>query len=130
MRTTRAAKARQYFRADRAGIVNDANKIDTSFVGEHCEDRRVTNAITTMRQRIYDRCDIAEIANWVGISRRKLARRFERHLRVFPAEYCRDVRLNSARWKFLNTDRSVTQIAQDCRGADSSHLIRWSWKAV
>lgn len=126
--TARAIKALQYFMADKAGIVSDANRIDTAFIGEHCQDRRVSNAIVIMRQRMYDRCDVAEIANQVGISRRELSRLFERHLRVSPAEYWRDVRLNSARWKILNTDRSVTQIAYECGFSDSSHLIRWFQK--
>jgi transcriptional regulator GlxA family with amidase domain len=126
--TSRASKALQYFMADRAGILNDANKIDTSFIAEHCQDHRVANAIAIMRQRMYDRCDIAEIASQVCISKRELARLFDRHLRVSPAEYWRDIRLNSARWMILNTDRSVTQIAYECGFSDSSHLIRWFQK--
>ena len=35
------------------------------------------------------------------------------------------MRLNSARWMVVNTDRSITQVASDCGFTDSSHLIRW-----
>jgi len=125
---SRAAKVLHYLMADKDALLDSTSKTDMSFIGEHCQDRRVTNAIGIMRQRMYDRCDIAEIADQVGISKRELSRLFDRHLRVSPAEYWRDIRLASARWMILNTDRSVTQIAYECGFSDSSHLIRWFQK--
>lgn len=125
---SRAAKVLHYLLADRTALLGGTSRADSSFIGEHCQDRRVVNAIGIMRQRMYDRCDIAEIANQVGISKRELARLFDRHLRVSPAEYWRGIRLSSARWMMLNTDRSVTQIAYECGFSDSSHLIRWFQK--
>jgi transcriptional regulator GlxA family with amidase domain len=39
------------------------------------------------------------------------------------------MRLKTARWMVVNTDRSVAQIAYECGFTDSSHLIRWFKKS-
>ncbi len=35
------------------------------------------------------------------------------------------MRLNTARWMLLNSNRSITQIAFECGFTDSSHMIHW-----
>lgn len=122
---SRAEKVLHYLMADKKMFLEAGGGADRAFIGEHCHDRRVVNAIGIMRQRMYDRCDIVDIARQVGISKRELTRLFNRHLRVPPAEYWRNIRLSAAHWMVLNTDRSVTQIAYECGFSDSSHLIRW-----
>lgn len=96
-----------------------------TFPGVHCQDRRVANAIAIMRQRMYERDDIASIAAQVGTTKRELTRLFKQHLRVPPAEYWRNIRLSTAHWMTINTDRSIAQIAYECGFTDSAHLIRW-----
>ncbi len=94
-------------------------------LGMSCLDRRVVAAIGLMRQQDYDTTTVAEVARRVGTTERELTRLFRRHLRAPPGEYWRDMRLRSAHWMVVNTDRSVTQIAYECGFTDSSHLIRW-----
>jgi transcriptional regulator GlxA family with amidase domain len=125
---SRVEKVLHYLMADKKSIFDGNSGLDQAFIGEHCQDRRVVNAIGIMRQRMYERCDIAEIADQVGTTKRELTRLFNRYLRVPPAEYWRNIRLSSAHWMVNNTDRSITQIAYECGFTDSSHLIRWFQK--
>lgn len=124
----RAEKVLHYLMAEKRSIFDTPGDQHHSFIGEQCSDRRVVNAIGIMRQRMYERCDISDIAMQVGTTKRELTRLFNRHLRVPPATYWRDIRLSSAHWMIVNTDRSVTQIAYECGFTDSSHLIRWFQK--
>ncbi len=121
----RVEKVLHYFMADQNSNSYDRYIDDKSFIGAHCQDRRVVNAIGIMRQRMYERCDVTDIASQVGTTKRELTRLFNRYLRVPPAEYWRNIRLSSAHWMVVNTDRSITQIAYECGFTDSSHLIRW-----
>lgn len=122
---SRVEKVLHYLMADKKSFFEGNSEHDHAFIGEHCQDRRVVNAIGIMRQRMYERCDISEIATQVGTTKRELTRLFSRYLRVPPAEYWRNIRLTSAHWMVTNTDRSVAQIAYECGFTDSSHLIRW-----
>lgn len=90
-----------------------------------CNDKRVRRAVVLMHQKAVETISVAEIAHQVGTTKRELTRLFNKHLRMPPGEYWRTMRLNSARWMVVNTDRSVAQIASDCGFTDSSHLIRW-----
>ncbi|KIC11615.1 AraC family transcriptional regulator [Leisingera sp. ANG-M1] len=125
---SRAEKVLHYLMADKKSIFEGTAAQDQAFIGEHCLDRRVVNAIGIMRQRMYERCDISDIAQQVGTTKRELTRLFNRYLRVPPAEYWRGIRLSAAHWMVVNTDRSITQIAYECGFTDSSHLIRWFQK--
>tara|TARA_B110000003_G_C16608212_1_gene518374 strand:+ start:344 stop:1375 length:1032 start_codon:yes stop_codon:yes gene_type:complete len=121
----RVEKVLQYLMASRHDLSGDAARREVSFIGAHCRDQRVVNAIGIMRQRMYERCDVSEIADQVGTTKRELTRLFNKYLRVPPAEYWRNIRLSAAHWMVVNTDRSITQIAYECGFTDSSHLIRW-----
>ncbi len=121
----RAEKVLHYFMAEKSVMTTTNFGADQAFIGVHCQDRRVVNAITIMRQRMYERSDISEIADQVGTTKRELTRLFNRYLRVPPAEYWRNIRLSSAHWMVVNTNRSITEIAYECGFSDSSHLIRW-----
>ncbi len=90
-----------------------------------CTDKRVRRAVLLMHQKTFETISVADIAHQVGTTKRELTRLFNKHLRMPPGEYWRTMRLNSARWMVVNTDRSVAQIAADCGFTDSSHLIRW-----
>jgi transcriptional regulator GlxA family with amidase domain len=125
---SRAEKVLHYLMVNKKSIFEGSGWQDQGFIGEHCQDRRVVNAIGIMRQRMYERCDISDIAQHVGTTKRELTRLFNRHLRVPPAEYWRGIRLSAAHWMVVNTDRSITQIAYECGFTDSSHLIRWFQK--
>jgi len=122
---SRAQKALHYFLADDSV---SGTRESMSREGEpdlSCSDRRVTRAVGLMRQKSFEATSIEEIAQQVGTTKRELTRLFNKYLRMPPGEYWRSLRLSSARWMVVNTDRSIAQIAYECGFTDSSHLIRW-----
>ena len=121
----RVHKVLHYFLADRGFDEMRSSVADEDEMGLSCPDRRVANAIGLMRQQVFDTCRVEDIAYQVGTTKRGLTRLFNRHLRSPPGQYWRNMRLNSAHWMIVNSDRSVTQIAYECGFTDSSHLIRW-----
>ena len=42
-----------------------------------------------------------------------------------PQIVWREMRLQHARWRLMNSKRTITQIAHECGFADSSHFARW-----
>jgi transcriptional regulator GlxA family with amidase domain len=120
--STRSHKAMHYLMADRGFDEMQAMK-SNSEIGLHCPDRRVVNAVGLMMQQTLAPGSVASIAQTIGTSERELNRLFKKHLRVAPLQYWRGLRLKSAKWMVLNSDRSITQIAYECGFTDSSHLI-------
>ncbi|ATN37270.1 AraC family transcriptional regulator (plasmid) [Rhizobium sp. ACO-34A] len=120
---SRAHKAVHYLLGDH-GFEKEGT-IEQQDLGMKCEDRRVVNAIGLMRQKMYELCSIAEIAAGVGTSERELSRLFQKHLKVAPSQYWRQMRLRAAKWMVLNSDRSIAQIAYECGFTDCAHLVNW-----
>ena len=67
---------------------------------------------------------IEELAGNIGSTILQLERAFRRHTKKAPSAIWRDMKLQHARWRLLNTSRSVTEIAFECGFADSSHFSR------
>ena len=42
-----------------------------------------------------------------------------------PQSVWREMRLEHARWRLMNSSRSITRIAHECGFTDSSHFSRW-----
>lgn len=124
----RSDKTLHYLMADR-GFAEMQALSDHAEVGLDCADRRVVNAVGLMRQRLYETASVGDIAQAVGVSERELSRLFKEYLRLPPAEYWRQIRLKSAHWMVINSNRSLTQIAYECGFTDSSHLIHWFKRA-
>ena len=122
---SRSKKALHYFMADDSIGEAQASLSGGDELALNCNDRRVTRAVGLMHQKSIEAVSIGEIARQVGTTKRELTRLFKRYLRVPPGEYWRGLRLSSARWMVVNTDRSIAQIAFECGFTDSSHLIRW-----
>ena len=121
---SRVQKVLHYLLADQGFAEVHATVRDDDELGMSCPDRRVVRAIGLMRQHQYNTLTVAEVARNIGTTGRELTRLFRRHLRVPPSQYWRDMRLRSAHWMVVNTDRSIAQIAYECGLTDSSHLIR------
>ncbi|MCU7247966.1 GlxA family transcriptional regulator [Pseudomonas koreensis] len=126
----RSDKTLHYLMADRGFEQMQVLKQDSDEMLElRSTDHRVVNAVGLMRQRMYETGTVGDIARSVGVSERELTRLFNQHLRVPPAEYWRLIRLKTAHWMVLNSNRSITQIAYECGFTDSSHLIHWFKRA-
>jgi transcriptional regulator GlxA family with amidase domain len=89
-----------------------------------CGDWRVKRAIDLMQEKLAEPYSIEQLAVRVSTSVRQLERSFAQHARLTPAAAWRGLRLDHARWRLLNTARTITQIADECGFADSSHFTR------
>ena len=90
-----------------------------------CGDWRVENAVKLMRQNLGSPQTIEQLAKTIGSTVRQLDRAFARHAKAPPQSVWREMRLQHARWRLVNTTRSITQIAHECGFADSAHFSRW-----
>lgn len=96
---------------------------------EECGEWRVETAVRLMRHNLRNPCSIQQLAQIVGSTIRQLDRSFKRHADKSPQTVWREMRLQHARWRLMNSSRSITQIAHECGFADSSHFSRWFKRA-
>ena len=122
---SRSNKVLHYFMADSGMSQVPVSLSSNDVPALSCNDQRVTRAVGLMHQMSFEAMSVTEIAQQVGTTKRELTRLFNKYLRMPPGEYWRNMRLNSARWMVVNTNRSIAQIAYECGFTDSSHLIRW-----
>ena len=87
-------------------------------------DDLVRRALLTMQQTLDTPLTVTNLAERLGVSRRKLERHFTEALRLTPMEAGKKIRLAQARLLLERGDRSVTQIAVETGFCDASHLIR------
>lgn len=92
---------------------------------EECGNWRVEQAVKIMRKKLREPDSTLRLAQMLGSTVRQLNRVFVQHANATPQEVWRDMRLQHARWRLLNSKRTITQIAYECGFADSSHFSRW-----
>lgn len=92
---------------------------------EECGNWRVEQAVKIMRQKLREPDTTQKLAEMLGSTVRQLNRVFLQHAQATPQEVWRDMRLQHARWRLLNSKRTITQIAHECGFSDSSHFSRW-----
>lgn len=90
----------------------------------NCNEKNLSRAVSIMRERICEHVTIASLAKIIGTTERQLTRLFIKHLNATPSTFWREIRLNHGHWLVINTDRSVTQIADECGFSDSAHFHR------
>lgn len=88
------------------------------------EDARLERALDIVEESLADPPSVERLAARVGVSRRQLERIFRRELGRSPWQYLVERRLRQGHWLLTETDRSVTDIAQECGFADASHFSR------
>lgn len=87
-------------------------------------DERVRRAMLLIEQNLANPLAVTEIAERLGITARHLERLFHGELRISPAQYGRQTRLNYGRFLLMQSDRSIRDIALECGFSDSSHFTR------
>lgn len=92
---------------------------------EECGNWRVQTAIRLMRQNIGTPYSIKELSDSVGSTIRQLDRAFQMLAGKSPQSVWREMRLTHAKWRLMNSNKTITQIAHECGFADSSHFSRW-----
>ena len=94
-----------------------------------CGDWRVERAVQLMQRQLSEPSSVHRLAEQLGTSVSQLDRAFAEHSNMTPARLWREMRLQHARWRLLNSNRSITEIAHECGFADCAHLIRWFKRA-
>ncbi|WP_305985188.1 GlxA family transcriptional regulator [Roseibium sp. MMSF_3544] len=92
---------------------------------EECGNWRVEQAVKIMRQKLREPDTTEHLAEKLGSTVRQLNRVFLQHANSTPQEVWRDMRLQHARWRLMNSKRTITQISYECGFSDSSHFARW-----
>lgn len=87
-------------------------------------DALVRRALLILQQNMDAPPGVAEIAERLKVSRRKLERHFNTSLGIPPAEAFLLIRLSQVRMLLRRSDDSIAQIAADTGFCDASHLIR------
>ncbi len=87
-------------------------------------DPRLTRAVNLIEQDLGRLPPIDDLAARVGVSRRQLERIFRAELGLSPWQYAMRRRLLQGHWLLTRSDRSITDIAQQCGFADASHFSR------
>jgi transcriptional regulator GlxA family with amidase domain len=87
-------------------------------------DTLVRRAMLLMEEKLSEPESIANISRTLGVSMRRLERRFMADVGLTPREYRLRLRLVRARWLIENTDLRLTDIGLDCGFGNCSHFSR------
>ncbi|MBU6950239.1 GlxA family transcriptional regulator [Hahella sp. HN01] len=86
--------------------------------------RSVGRATSLMRQWLGDAFNVDDIAAAIGVSRRQLDRLFMTEFDCTARAYWREMRLQHARWRLLNSHHSLAVLADEIGAQDVSHLCK------
>ncbi|MBS0364671.1 MAG: helix-turn-helix domain-containing protein [Proteobacteria bacterium] len=117
-----AHKASQVMLFDRPPAGGDAQPHPP--LSEVVSEPRVRRALLLMEQNLARPVTVASIAAQLGLSARQLERLCRTHVATGPAALYRRLRMRYAHWLIENTDRSVTDIANEAGFADCAHFSR------
>jgi transcriptional regulator GlxA family with amidase domain len=117
-----AQKASQVLLFDRPRSGSDAQPHPP--LSETVAEPRVRRALLLMEQNLARPIAVAAVAAELGLSARQLERLCRQHVGTGPASLYRQLRMRYANWLIENTDRSVTDIANEAGFADCAHFSR------
>ena len=117
-----AQKASQVLLFDRTRSGSEAQPHPP--LSESVSEPRVRRALLLMEQNLARPIAVAAVAAELGLSARQLERLCRQHVGMGPASLYRQLRMRYANWLIENTDRSVTDIANEAGFADCAHFSR------
>lgn len=90
------------------------------------DDPTIPDALRTllrlMSSNIDEPLSIEELADYVGLSRRRIERLFQSHLETTPSRYYLELRLTHARRLLLQSSLSISDITVACGFVSSTHF--------
>lgn len=86
------------------------------------DDAVLSESLTFIRTHISEGIGVQQVLNWVGVSRRTLENRFNKHLGRSPLEEIHRVRLELVRERLRDSEDSLTAIADTCGFNTINHL--------
>lgn len=88
------------------------------------ENERVRRAMLLIEQNLSEPLSAREIAQKVSLSSRQLERVFRDSVGMSLQAYSRFLRLHYGLWQLARSGHTITQIAENCGFADTSHFNR------
>jgi AraC-like DNA-binding protein len=92
--------------------------------------RNLNTVPTVLEHAVYKIIDthgmerLSRLRSMVCVSERQLERRFKESIGFTPKQYCRVLRFQYAKRKFINHKNSFAEIAFECNYADQAHFAR------
>ncbi|MGF1885871.1 helix-turn-helix domain-containing protein [Photobacterium profundum] len=86
--------------------------------------RHVSRAIGLMRDLFAERKTTDELATMIGISRRQLDRLFKDEFSKTAHDYWHEMRLQHLHWRLVNSNHSLTILAEEIGIQDTSYLCK------
>lgn len=83
-----------------------------------------------LTNNFYQDIKISDIAKQYGISERLLNLKFKKDLGISPKQYLINIRINTAKEQLLNTDQTISQIANTCGFASPAYFTAYLKKAT
>lgn len=118
-----SAGVAEQFVYERARTVDDRQRIPLRHtVGNQSE--KLTVAVELMEANIREPISQAELASYVGLSRRQLQRLFQRYLMCTPSRRYLQIRLTRARELLQQTSMSLVEISSLTGFVSSSHFSK------
>lgn len=108
-------------------LVDDVREQDHQLLSQDQDattERHLRRGISLMRRYLADRKTIDDIAAILGVSRRHLDRLFKQTYLQSAHQYWSEMRLQHAYWRLLNSDDSLSQIADEIAAQDASYLCK------
>lgn len=119
-----ARKALHILVSDGARPAETPQPMDIATGAAQARDPRLRRAIHLLAHAMASPPRTSDLAHRVGLSRRQLERLFRDELGTTPSAFARALRLRHGHWMLVRSDRTITDIAQDCGFADASHFSR------
>lgn len=85
---------------------------------------KVKRAILLMEQHIGHPLSLRELAQRLEVSPRQLERLFRNETGQAPLAFARQIRVRTAAWLLVSSDKMIAEIALTCGFSDASHLGR------
>jgi transcriptional regulator GlxA family with amidase domain len=85
---------------------------------------RVLEAVSLMDNNIEEPIGLEELTRYVGLSLRQMERLFRTYLGCAPSRYYMGLRLKRARRLFLQTNKSIVDVAQACGFSSTPHFSK------
>jgi AraC-like DNA-binding protein len=88
------------------------------------QSSEIASVLRLIEEQFAQPLDVARMAQTAHLSSQHFSRKFKAALGVSPMEYLRSFRLRRSRQQLLQSDGSITQIAQSCGFEDAAYFSR------
>ncbi|MBQ4269808.1 MAG: helix-turn-helix domain-containing protein [Clostridia bacterium] len=90
--------------------------------------KNIIKSVEYIHENYMDKINVEALAEMCFMSYATLTRYFKKLFNVTPTEYIMNIRIKNAKIMLRTTDKSVSQIAQDCGFFDLSHFSHYFYK--